>query len=316
MWQRLFGPKAQQCLVYARPDATLVVARARTGENGFASCDPVVRLGPRPYSDELGKAVLKSLKAGRAGACSFTPLPEEPFLTCASDGKTVTIEGQPVESDPRLLGETLLQLASRPADRPVEPQPPLPLGPRACWLAAAAPPDKLIPALGLRQVAPSTWQEGLHLGRTFITPCVQGYTLAVGLPSPDPDAEVVSDPLLLFLEALSQKVRRVGYFGLDPGQALTAWALAEEGTIARAYAYVGELQATVWRLGLPSEAERELPAFFDETDEESDDPGYWQRTDLVYPEPRHVLQMARAWTRDPDASDGQPSSGWTGLLSL
>lgn len=316
MWQRLFGPKAQQCLVYARPEATFVVARARTGENGFSSCDPVVRLGPRPYPDELGKAVLKTLKASRAGACSFTALPDEPFLTCASDGKALTIEGQSVESEPRRLGETLLQLASRPADRTVELQAPLPLGPRCAWLAAPAPPEALIPALGLRQVAPSTWQEGLQSGRIFVTPQVQGYTLAVGLPYPDPDAEVISDPLLLYLEALSQRVRRVGYFALDPGLALTAWALAEEGTIVRAYAYLGELQATVWRLGLPSEAERELPAFFDETDDEAEEPGYWQRTDLAYPEPRHVLQMARSWTRDPDAADGQPSSGWTGLLSL
>lgn len=298
MWP--WGPKSRQCLVYPRPDATLVESRG------------VVTLGPRPYPIELGQAVLKALKSSGG---RLTPR-EEPSLACSSDGKTVSVDGQPVDSDPRLLGEKLLELAARPSGEAAPLTAPRGFS-RGAWLAARCSPDVLLPQMGLRRVKPCTWEDGLSkTARVFVTPRMGDWTLAWGLPEPDPESDAVSDPLLLFVEGLSQRCGRVAYFASNPGSGLAAWALAEEGTIARAFAYLGELAVTLWRLGLRSPEERALPEFFDSGDEEADDPAYWQRADLVYPEAEHVLQMARAWTIDPSGLTGEPSAGWSGELRI
>lgn len=299
MWP--WGPKSRQCLVYPRPDATLVESRA------------VVRLGPRPYAAELGAAVLKALKSS-SGPVSRRE--EEPALVCASDGRALTVDGQPVDNDPRLLGEKLLELAARPSGETAQLQPPRGFSGGA-WLAARCAPEVLLPQMGLRRVRACTWEDGLS-GKSslFVTPRLGDWTLALGLPHPDPESDAVSDPLLLFVESLSQRCGRVGYFCSDPGAGLAAWALAEEGTIARAYAYLGEIATTLWRLGLRTAEERALPEFFDSGAEEADDPAYWQRSDLVYPEAEHVLAMARGWTLDPVSLSGPPSAGWCGELHI
>lgn len=301
MWQHLFGPKTHECLVYPRPDATVVVGRS------------VVRLGPRPYPVDLGKAVLAALKSG--GPRSFEAEPGELCLTCSAEGKGVTVNGMTVEGDPFQLGQRLMELAALPSGDQVAPQPPRAFS-SGSWLAAACAPEVLIPTMGLRLVKPCTWEEGMTGSRVFVTPQFGQYTLALGLPQPDPEAEAVSDPVLLFAESLSQRAKRVGYFAVDAPSGLAAWALAEEGTIARAYAYLGEIATTLWRLGLPTSEEGQLPPFFDSSDEEADDPSYWQRSDLSYPEAEHVLQMARAWTLDPSSLQGEPSTGWSGSLNL
>ncbi len=317
MLERLFGPKEQQCLVYPRPDQTAVVARRRTSQGEFASCEPLIRLAPRPYPADLGKAVLKALKGGKAPS-TFTPEPEEPCLVCQSNGNALTVEGQAVESDPVRLGLLLLRLAARPTAGSPTPQAPLPFSSRLAWLAAPCEPDLLLCEMGLRRVRPVSWQEGLAQtpGRVFVTPSIEGWCLAVGLPYPDPEAEVQSDPLLLYLETLSQRAHKVCYFASDPGQALFAWARTEEGTIVRAYAYLGEIGTTLWRLGHVTEAEQSLPAFFDETSDEAEEPGYFERTDLTYPDESSVLAMARAWALDPTTLKGEPSTGWSGALSV
>ncbi len=309
MWQRLFGSKPHACRVYPRPEATLVVPRGPAG-----NCDPVARLGPRPYAAELGDAILKAMRGGK-GASALPFAEDEVFFVVDIDGKSLTLQGQPVENEPRLLGEAVLRLAAVPAPGTVAPQPPQAFGQRTAWLAATCPPQVLIEAMGLRQVQPCTWEDGLagHRG-VFVTPQVGDYTFAVGLPYPDPESDAVSDPLLLFVESLSQRARRVAYFAADPLVGLAAWALAEEGTIVRAYAYLGEMAVTLWRLGMRTDAEATLPAFFDSGDDDADDPAYWQRSDLTYPEPEHVLEMARAWTSLELGSE--PSSGWSGKLSV
>ncbi len=317
MLQRLFGPKEQQCLVYPRPDQTAVVARRRTSQGGFASCEPVFSLGPRPYPADLGKAVLKALKGGKAPS-TFVAGPDEPCLVCQSNGGTLTVEGQAVEADPLRLGLLLLSLAARPAEGSPIPQEPTPFHPPCAWLAAACESELLLCEMGLRQVRPVSWQEGLSQtpGRVFVTPRLEGWSLAVGLPYPDPEAEVQSDPLLLYLESLSQRAHKVCYFACDPGQGLFAWARTEEGTIVRAYAYLGEIGTTLWRLGHVTEAEQSLPAFFDETSDEAEEPGYFERTDLTYPDESSVLAIARAWALDPTTLKGEPSTGWSGALSV
>ncbi|MBW4694189.1 MAG: hypothetical protein KME27_20795 [Lyngbya sp. HA4199-MV5] len=67
----------------------------------------------------------------------------------------------------------------------------------------------------------------------------------------------------------------------------------------RGYAYLGEGGKTLWNEGYVT-AETELGlAFFDQTSPQANQPGYWERIDLQFPDEECVMQMARHWCLAP-----------------
>ncbi|MEW6282823.1 MAG: hypothetical protein AB1758_29700, partial [Candidatus Eremiobacterota bacterium] len=319
--------KEQQCLVYPRADEIVVVCRMQAGPGVYYSCDPVTRLDARARPAEMGQAVLKALRATRvlkgntASSLSlpFVPSDSERVLTVESDGREVRVEGRNIPAQPDEVGRLVLQLASLPPPQPavpVGPDPPRGFGYKTAWMAARCAPERMLEALGLRQVTPSSWEAGLASEGIFVTPEIDRWTMAVGVACPDPGTESYADPVLLLLEGLSQRLGPCAYFASDRVSGLAAWARAEDGTIVRAYACLGEVGATLWKLGAATSEER-IERFFDETCEAAEQPGYWERTDLTWPDEEDVLTMARAWSLDPTTLGDRglpPSTGWVGRL--
>src|SRR5215469_16098931 len=93
-------------------------------------------------------------------------------------------------------------------------------------------------ALGLNNVQPCTWLEGLSGDeKLFIAPPVKGWVLIIGSGLPDPADDV--DVCFRFLTHLSQKLGHVQYFKANRVLGHHAWVRVESGRVTRGYAWAG-----------------------------------------------------------------------------
>jgi hypothetical protein len=173
-------------------------------------------------------------------------------------------------------------------------------GGKQAWLAIAGR-DQMtaVNALGLRDLGPIRWRDGLDLAhltgdRVAVTPPLPGardtsWVLVVGhwLMSPGPDVVALSGTL----------DTEVQYFATHRVTELHRWQRAVKGDLVRAFGYVGQTgEVTSW-FGEPGPAEREagLPGELDE-----------EATVLVAE--RDVFRVAGAWSIDPTTLTG-PAPG-------
>ena len=174
-------------------------------------------------------------------------------------------------------------------------------GSKQAWLAIRdGDPARVMEALGLRDLGPVPWREGVDLAyltddRLVLTPPLPGagdgrWLLVAGrwLLRAGARVDIVELSALLGTEVQLFATYRVGESH--------RWERAVDGELVRAFGYVGETgEVTEWR-GAPDATERAigLPA------EEADD--------LLVSEP-DVLRMAGAWSVDPTTLDGHPAPG-------
>ncbi|WIM94608.1 hypothetical protein ACTOB_006647 [Actinoplanes oblitus] len=173
-------------------------------------------------------------------------------------------------------------------------------GGKQAWLAVAGrDQDAIRSALGLRDLGPVRWRDGLDLAhltgdRVAITPPLPGardtsWVLAAGhwLISSAPDVVALSATL----------DTEVQYFATHRVTELHRWQRAVRGDLVRAFGYVGQTgEVTSW-FGEPGPAEREagLPGTLDD-----------ESTVLVAE--RDVFRVAGAWSIDPTTLTG-PAPG-------
>ncbi|MEN6627568.1 MAG: hypothetical protein ABFD69_15195 [Candidatus Sumerlaeia bacterium] len=199
----------------------------------------------------------------------------------------------------------------------VDPCAPQAFGYKCAWLAIrTGEPEKVVEALGLTEVRPCSWAEGIkvaYIGRVFVSPPVNGWVFAVSFAFPS-EPETIAP----FLEEVGGHFDEVQYFGTHRVVEYHAWALARAGKIVRAYAYLGERGETLWDVGPKTPGELELGVnFFDERSPEAKDEKYFERTDLAYPDEEYVMQIAGKWSVNPDLLEEMalpPGSGLTGRL--
>lgn len=179
-------------------------------------------------------------------------------------------------------------------------------GSKQAWLAIRdGEPARVMEALGLRDLGPVPWRQGVDLAyltddRLVLTPPLPGAGTAAGarwllvagrwLLRAGARVDVVELSAVLGTEVQLFATYRVGESH--------RWERAVDGELVRAFGYVGETgEVTEWR-GEPDETERAigLPDGEDEAD------------DLLVSE-RDVLRMAGAWSVDPSALDGGPAPG-------
>ena len=177
-------------------------------------------------------------------------------------------------------------------------------GSKQAWLAIRdGDPARVMDALGLRDLGPVPWREGVDLAyltddRLVLTPPLPGagdarWLLVAGrwLLRAGARVDVIDLSASLGTEVQLFATYRVGESH--------RWERAVDGELVRAFGYVGQsAEVTEW-LGAPDETEREL-GLPEELDEEE--------LDLLVSEP-DVLRMARAWSVDPSALDGRPAPG-------
>src|SRR4051794_21763265 len=135
------------------------------------------------------------------------------------------------------------------SEQPI-PDRPVAFGYKQCWFAIrdGQPPD-VAAALGLQGIRPSPWKEGIERAydsgynprrrlwrewvEMFVSPPVQGWTLAVGGIGAIPSAGM--SEWIPFLRDFSTRLGHVQYFGTHRVSSYVAWAKAEHGRIVRAY---------------------------------------------------------------------------------
>ena len=98
-------------------------------------------------------------------------------------------------------------------------------------------------ALGLNNVQPCTWLEGLSGDeKLFVAPPVKGWVLIIGSGLPDPADDV--DVCFRFLTSLSQKLGHVQFFKANRVLGHHAWVRVENGQVMRGYAWAGKTSGT------------------------------------------------------------------------
>ena len=176
-------------------------------------------------------------------------------------------------------------------------------GGKQAWLAVAGDdPVAVLGALGLRDLGPVPWREGIDLAyltddRVALTPPLPGardtsWILATGrwLLAPSTSVDVIALSAALGTE--------VQFFATHRVTELHRWQRAVEGSLVRAFGYVGQTgEVTSWH-GEPGPAERAagLPAELEE-----------DVTVLVGE--KDVLKVADAWSVDPTTLTGRPAPG-------
>jgi hypothetical protein len=152
-------------------------------------------------------------------------------------------------------------------------------------------------ALGLNNVQPCTWLEGLAGDeKLFIAPPVKGWVLIIGSGLPDPADDV--DVCFRFLTSLSQKLGQVQFFQAHRALGHHAWVRVESGRIVRGYAWAGK---TLWNQGTPTRAESEFGLkcfqYFESSDET------FEQSDIVTANVEKVSLLAGRWSLDPATVD-------------
>ena len=176
-------------------------------------------------------------------------------------------------------------------------------GPKQAWLAVRGrDPGTVVEALGLRDLGPVPWREGLDLAhltddRLAVTPPLPGardndWILVAGrrLFTIPGTVEAVALSVALATEVQFFATHRVGE--------QHRWVRAVDGVLVRAFDFVGEIgEVKEWR-GDPDEAERALGLPESPPDDAM----------LVVGED-DVARLAGRWSIDPTALDGRPAPG-------
>jgi hypothetical protein len=169
-------------------------------------------------------------------------------------------------------------------------------GHKQAWLAVrGASVTAVRDALGLRDLGPVAWREGVDLAyltdnRAILTPPLTGtggaaWILVAGRWLLTSDVDIAGLSKALETEVQSFSTYRVGE--------VHSWARAIDGVAVRTFAYAGQT-VTRWQ-GDPDPAEG-LPDRLDDPD------------DLLVAE-TDVFRVAGAWSVDPTALSGRPAPG-------
>lgn len=208
------------------------------------------------------------------------------------------LRSRPVDLPASEFSEVWAQQFSRFTVTPIHP---IQVRRPARWLAIRSRDTQAVQlALGLQQVQPCSWTEGVLSSRKlFIAPPINGWTLVFGAGLPVPDDDV--DLCYRFLRELSRKLGQVQFFQADEILQHHAWVRVESGRIVRAYAWAG---ATLWNQGVKSDAEIALAmnCFAYGEDASRDD---WMMADHLVANVEKVSQLAQRWSLDPAEIDAR-----------
>ena len=164
--------------------------------------------------------------------------------------------------------------------------------------------------LGLRNLRPSSWEDGIEAAyerasprQAFLSPPIDGWVLCPStafFKFAEGKRELPS-----FLPNLSRQLRTtVQFFLTYRVPEFHVWGCAEDGELTRLYGYIGERGETLFDIGDQTDAEISLGfRFFDERSPEASKPNYWGREDLTFPDEGHVMQLAGKWSIDPTTLD-------------
>ncbi|GIH20333.1 hypothetical protein Raf01_85050 [Rugosimonospora africana] len=183
-------------------------------------------------------------------------------------------------------------------------------GYKQAWLAIRdGRPEAVTDALGLRDLGPVSWRDGIDLAyltddRVVLTPPLPGagnsrwllvtgrWLFGRGLLDPGAAVDVTELSATLGTEVQFFATYRVGE--------AHRWERAVDGRLVRAFGYVGESGEVVQWRGEPDAAETAMGI--------AHEPDAGTETDILVSED-DVMRLAGMWSVDPSGLGAQPSSG-------
>ena len=162
-------------------------------------------------------------------------------------------------------------------------------------------------ALRLKNLRPTRAETGIAAGyrepgKVFITPAVDGWTLAMSsgfLDLADGTPPAFADRLPKLAAELGTEVQ---FFASHRVVEAHAWARTAQGELGRALAYNGCNGEVQIDLGAQTPEEIALGhRFFNPSAPEAGDNAYWDRDDLRYIDEDDVMQVAGAWSVNPQS---------------
>jgi hypothetical protein len=193
---------------------------------------------------------------------------------------------------------------------------PVSFGYKCMWYAVKTEDKwKLAEGLGLKNLSDCNWKTGIdkaYKGSVFITPVVQGWTLACGLVlSPAEGKDGISE-VKDVLVRLSREFGEAQYFCTHRITEYHCWMKAIHGEVIRVYAYLGESGENIAVEGEPTEFEKTL-SLANTFSEETNGDDYFEREDITWPYEQLVMEVAAHWSIDPsvleDKKDIPPGLG-------
>jgi hypothetical protein len=174
---------------------------------------------------------------------------------------------------------------------------------------------KLADSLGLQNVSDCNWQTGIdkaYNGSVFITPVIQGWTLACGWGLSRGEGKEEIKEVKDVLVRLSLEFGEAQYFCTHRVTEYHCWMKAVHGEVIRVYAFLGESGGNVAIEGEPTEFEKTLNLVNTFSDE-SQTADYAVREDITWPYEQLVMEVAANWSVDPsvleDRKDISPGLG-------
>ena len=189
------------------------------------------------------------------------------------------------------------QVYSFPTIDEMEPDSAISFGYKCLWFAIQTDDaDKIAEILNLNNISKCNWKAGIekaYNGAVFITPVIDGWTLACGVGLPFDNEEIKS-----ILQTLSQEFGEAQFFCTHRVSEYHCWMKASNGQIQRVYSYAGDSGENIVIEGEPTECEKTLK-LVNTFSEEAEDENCFEREDLVFPNEELVMKIAELWSINP-----------------
>jgi hypothetical protein len=179
---------------------------------------------------------------------------------------------------------------------------PVSFGYKCMWFAVKTDDkQKLADKLGYKPMSDCNWHTGIekaYKGFVFITPVIDGWTLACGWGLPQADSINEISEVKMVLEILSREFDEAQYFCTHRVTEYHCWMRAIQAEVTRVYAWLGESGENIAIEGEPTEFEKTLN-LANTLSEESKTEDYYDREDITWPYEQLVMQVAAHWSVDP-----------------
>lgn len=176
--------------------------------------------------------------------------------------------------------------------------------------------QKVADLIGVNAPKQSNWKSGIDNAydkSIFITPTIDGWTLAVGLGLPPGDSKESLEKVKELLKKLSKEFGEANFFCTHRVVEYHCWIKSTNGKIDRSYSYLGESGENIDISGDPTDIEKTY-SFINTFSEEAKQDDYWDREDLTYPDEELVMKIAGEWSIDPTKLDNRKDINGLGLV--
>jgi hypothetical protein len=201
------------------------------------------------------------------------------------------------------------------------PDTPVSFGYKCQWFAVyTTDTKKLADWLGVKDATPCNWKNGIDYAyddSIFISPPVGGWCLAISkMQLPIAQTEEDAQLLRTMVIDLSKEFSRAQYFGTYRVVGYDCWMKAENGQLERAFASADGANTIVE--GEPTPVEQKFNLINTLSEEATNDPDYFDRKDLQWPDESMTMEIAAAWSVNTqnldERKDIAPGLGLVGVL--